>query len=137
MFKKIRKFKNSKRRSTGSVCVEFAFVAPIFFLLVIGSIEFARIHMIQSAVENACFEGARRGIVPCATNELCKQRTEQFLQSARVTDFDVVVEPEVIDSLTEEITVTTTVTLNAKNGFGISGFFKDRSMTKQVSLATQ
>ena len=72
-----------------------------------------------------------------ATNELCKQRTEQFLQSARVTDFDVVVEPEVIDSLTEEITVTTTVTLNAKNGFGISGFFKDRSMTKQVSLATQ
>ena len=64
MFKKIRKFKNSKRRSTGSVCVEFAFVAPIFFLLVIGSIEFARVHMIQSAVENACFEGARRGIVP-------------------------------------------------------------------------
>ena len=136
MFKKIRKLKNSNR-NTASVCVEFAFVAPIFFLIVIGSIEFARVHMIQAAVENACFEGARRGIIPGSTNALCVQRTEEFLESAGVQDYTIEVQPLVIDAVTPEIVVTTTVKLNAKNGFGISGFFKDRSMVKRIALPTQ
>ena len=93
--------------------------------------------MIQSAVDNACFEGARRGIVPGATNAICKQRTEEFLELAGVNDYVVEVEPGEIDALTREVVVKTTVTLNAKNGFGISGFFKDKSMVKQVSLPIQ
>jgi len=93
--------------------------------------------MIQSAVENACFEGARRGIVPGATNAACVARTEQFLELAGVNEYVVTVEPAVIDTITNEIVVTTEVKLSASNGFGISGFFKNKGMTKSVSLPSQ
>lgn len=136
MFKKIRRFKNGKRNKA-AVCIEFAFVAPIFFLIVIASIEFARVHMIQCAVENACFEGARRGIVPGATASACETTASNLLTLAGVDDFAVTVEPATLDASTKSIEVTATVPINAENGFGVSGFFKGRSLTKKISLPVQ
>jgi Flp pilus assembly protein TadG len=128
--------KNQKNRA-GSVTVEFAMVAPIFFVILFGSIEFARVHMIQSAVENACFEGARRGIVPGATSAICKSYTEALLDMAKVKNHTVTVTPASINAATQEITITTVVPLTAENGFGISGFFQDKAMSKSITLPIQ
>jgi len=43
----------------GTAAVEFAFVAPVFFLLVFGMIEFSRMVMIQQSLTNAAREGCR------------------------------------------------------------------------------
>ena len=52
--------KRTERR--GAALVEFALVAPIFLLLVVGSIEFGRAIMVQEALTNASREGVRTGI---------------------------------------------------------------------------
>jgi Flp pilus assembly protein TadG len=52
---------NGKRR--GAAAVEFAVVAPIFFLFLIGILEFGRLMMILGVVTNASRSGARAGAV--------------------------------------------------------------------------
>lgn len=43
----------------GTAAVEFALVAPVFFLLVFGLIELGRMVMVQQALTNAAREGCR------------------------------------------------------------------------------
>jgi Flp pilus assembly protein TadG len=45
----------------GAAMVEFAVVAPIFFLMVLGMIEFGRAMMVQALLTNAAQQGARAG----------------------------------------------------------------------------
>lgn len=135
--KPIRNLRRRPNWRKGSVAVEFAMIAPIFFVIVFASIEFARVHMIQSAVENACFEGARRGIVPGATADICKTRAETLLNLAKVSNHVVTVTPAVFDATTQEVTVSASIPLSAQNGFGLSGFFQDKTMNKSITLPMQ
>ncbi|MFK7768353.1 MAG: TadE/TadG family type IV pilus assembly protein [Mariniblastus sp.] len=115
------------------MAIEFAMVAPIFFSLIFACIEFTRVHTIQAAVENACFEGARRGIVPGAATHVCKATTESLLD-VLIKDFTVTVTPSTIDVTTDEVTVTASVPLNAGNGFGLTGLFQESSLTKSITM---
>ncbi len=51
------------RRSTGQALVEFALVAPVFFLLLFAIIEGGRFIFFYQALNNATREGARYAIV--------------------------------------------------------------------------
>ena len=62
---KIRKRNKSSRQ--GATAVEFALVAPILFLLIFACIEFARIMMTISMIEQSAFEAARHVAVLGAT----------------------------------------------------------------------
>ncbi len=53
------RFKRRRRRG-GAACVEMAFVAPFVFMLVFGSIEFARMVMIQQSLTSAARLGCRK-----------------------------------------------------------------------------
>ena len=48
-----------KRDESGAVAVEFALVAPVFFLLVFGIVDFSRAFYTLNAVSSAVREGAR------------------------------------------------------------------------------
>ena len=47
----------------GTAAVEFAIVAPVFFLFVFGLIELGRIVMVQQALTNAAREGCRTAVL--------------------------------------------------------------------------
>ena len=51
------------RRHRGVAAVEFAIVAPIFFMMVIGIIEIGRAMMVQQVLINASRFGARRAVM--------------------------------------------------------------------------
>jgi Flp pilus assembly protein TadG len=55
--------RSARGRGRGQAMVEFALVAPIFFLLVLGLIEFARAMYYVQILNNAAREGARYAIV--------------------------------------------------------------------------
>jgi hypothetical protein len=60
----------SKRRGRGQALVEFAFVLPVFLLLVYSIIEFGRYVYTVQILNNAAREGARYAIVHGSTS-LC------------------------------------------------------------------
>jgi Flp pilus assembly protein TadG len=55
----MRILRNSKLNRRAAAAVEFAFVAPIVFLLLFGILEWCRYVMIRNVTENAVREGAR------------------------------------------------------------------------------
>jgi hypothetical protein len=77
------KFSRLRRRSRrGVVMAEFAIVLPIFILAVIGIIEFGRAVMVQQILVNATREGARRAIVPGATNDEVTELVGNYIDAS-------------------------------------------------------
>ena len=67
------------RKQRGGTLVEAAVVLPVFFLLVLGIIEFARAYNIHQTLTNASREGARYSVAPMAG-------TATLPSTAQVTD---------------------------------------------------
>lgn len=53
----------SLRRENGQTLVEFALIAPILFLLLLGIMELGRVIFAYNTISNAAREGARYGII--------------------------------------------------------------------------
>ena len=68
--------------------VEFAIVAPLFFLLVFGMIEYGRMVMVQQVITNASREGARRAVLDGATTGEVRNKVNDYLESAGITASD-------------------------------------------------
>ncbi len=70
--------------------VEAALVLPIFFMVVLGIVEFGRAMMVSQLVTNASREGARLAIVDGSTNTSVEDFIYQFLlDSVNVAEGDV------------------------------------------------
>lgn len=73
----------SKRR--GAAAVEFALVAPIFFMLVLGMVEIGRAVMVRQVLTNASREGARRAVLDGAKAAEVTTFVTTYLANASVT----------------------------------------------------
>lgn len=92
--------------------VEFAVVAPLFFLLVFGMIEFGRMVMVQQVITNASREGARIGVLDGATTADVTSAVNNYLSSAGVQGATVTVTPDPPSSAGYGAPVTVTVSVN-------------------------
>jgi Flp pilus assembly protein TadG len=75
-----RQSRTSQR--SGAALVEFAIVLPVFFLLILGIIEFGRAFMVGQLVTNAAREGARQAVLDGSTNTAVTSTITSFLQGA-------------------------------------------------------
>ncbi len=82
----------------GAAVTEFAIVAPVFFLVILGMIEFGRMAMVQQVITNAAREGARIAVLDGATKNKVDQRVNDYLVSAGVRTATVAVTPDPPDS---------------------------------------
>jgi len=56
------------RRRRAAALVEFAVVAPVFFLVILAIVEVARLFMVGSLMTNAARSGCRAGVLPGKSN---------------------------------------------------------------------
>ena len=82
-----------QRDRRGASAVEFAVVAPVFFLLVLGIIEFGRMVMVQQVITNAAREGARIAVLDSATPGRVTTRVNDYLSSANLSGATVTMVP--------------------------------------------
>ena len=125
-----------RRVRHGAVTVEFALVVPILFLFVFGIIESARLNMLRNSLENAAYEGARRGIIPGATAADAQAEAERVLDAVSVGNASVAVSPAAIHSTTPEITVTVSVPLNGAS-WVIYVSARNNVMTRSITLTRE
>lgn len=124
----------ARRRSRqGAAIVEFAFCAPVLFMIFFASLEFSRVNMIRQSVENAVYEGSRRGIVPGATADDCRQSAQWVLDTVFAVGAQIDVAPAVIDDDTDDVTVSVTVPLNS-NSWVTPLFFENKSVSGSMTL---
>ncbi|MGA2061629.1 MAG: TadE/TadG family type IV pilus assembly protein [Thermoguttaceae bacterium] len=78
-----------RRQRRGAAAVEFAIVAPVFFLLVFGMIEYGRMVMVQQVLTNASREGARVGVLDPPTGQtslpIVTSTVNNYLTSAGIS----------------------------------------------------
>jgi len=71
-----------RKKRRGAAAVEFALVAPLFFLLLLGMIEVGRAIMVQQILTNASREGARRAVLDGATDSEVTTSVTTYLTNA-------------------------------------------------------
>ncbi len=130
-----RKLQNrhGEKPRTGAVVVEFAICAPLLFFIFFASLEFSRVNMIRQSVENAVYEGSRRGIVPGATADDCRASAQWVLDTVFIAGAEIDVSPSVIDDNTDDVTVSVTVPLNS-NSWVAPLFFNNKMVNGSITL---
>ena len=78
----LHKLWGSYRRKRGAAAVEFAIVAPLFFMLLFGMIEYGRCVLVQQMLTNASREGARRGVLDGTTTQDVVDVVQSYLASS-------------------------------------------------------
>lgn len=125
--------RGKRQNRTAAVVAEFAICAPILFLFFFASLEFSRVNMIRQSVENAVYEGARRGIVPGATAANCRDSAQVVLNSISAGGATITVTPSVISKDTPLVTVAVSVPVNS-NSWVVPFFFEGRVIQSQMTL---
>lgn len=92
--------------------MEFAVVAPLFFLMVFGMIEFGRMIMVQQVITNASREGARMAVLDGATTAAVQAAVQTYLEGATIQDAQVTVNPDPPSSAGYGEPVTVAVSIN-------------------------
>ncbi|MEN1678873.1 MAG: TadE/TadG family type IV pilus assembly protein [Planctomycetota bacterium] len=95
----------------GTAVVEFAIVAPVFVLILLGLIEFGRMAMVQQVITNSAREGARIGVLDGATVASVSAKVDNYLAAAGINGASVTVSPNPPDSAKygESVTVNVSV----------------------------
>jgi Flp pilus assembly protein TadG len=72
----------------GAAAAEFAIVAPLLFLLILGIVEFGRLMMVQQTLINAVREGARKATLPGTTTSQVQSTVDTYLKNGGVNGAD-------------------------------------------------
>jgi hypothetical protein len=115
-----RMFKNcSKWKRRGVAATEFAIVAPIFFLMVIGFIEFGRAMMVQQVLINASRVGARQASTTGATTAQVQAAVQAYTSGVTISGVTVTVTPDPSTAV-----AGTTITVNTSVPFSSVSWLK-------------
>ena len=85
--------RRNRSRRRGATLVEFAIVAPLLFLLVLGMLELGRMVMVEQFLTHAAREGARRGILEQSTGPDIETMITDYLAAKTIAGATVTVTP--------------------------------------------
>ncbi|MDZ4657966.1 MAG: TadE/TadG family type IV pilus assembly protein [Bythopirellula sp.] len=127
---------NRLKLRRGATAVEFAIVAPIFFLLMLASFEFSRMNVIRHTADNAAYEAARHAMVPGATAAEAVAKANTILNTVGTRGARVTITPTTLGPTVDTINVQIDVPLN-QNGWIVPKFTSGRTLTAQSTLRTE
>lgn len=130
---RVRRRSNRRR---GATAVEFAIVAPVFFLVMLAMIEFARLNVLRNTADNAAYEAARVAMVPGATTAQATAEAQRLLNVVGARGARITLDPPTITSATESITVSIDLPLD-QNGWVFPRFTASRTLSSQATLRTE
>lgn len=100
-----------RQERRGAVTVEMALVAPVFFLFVLGVVEFTRAMMVQALLTNAAHLGARAGIIDNSQQSDVANAVNNYLSAGGITGATTSVSPNPPSSAGYGQFVTVTVSV--------------------------
>jgi Flp pilus assembly protein TadG len=133
-----------RRRPRGAAAVEFALVAPLALLFVLGSIEFGRAMFLQHVAVNAARTACRQGILGTSSTATVQSTAAQMLQSIGIagatTSVAVSQQTDVDVSAAapgESIGVTVTIPFGQNSWLPSAMYLGSKSLTGQVTMAKE
>jgi Flp pilus assembly protein TadG len=124
----------------GVAIVEFALVAPIFFLVVMGVIEIGRAIMVQQHLTNASREGARvAGKDSTMSASDVQSAVNNYLSGAGISGATTTVSPNVLSGVLdgEPVTVSVSVSYSQVSWVPSPWFFQDTTLGAATVMTRQ
>jgi Flp pilus assembly protein TadG len=119
----------------GAAATEFAVVAPVFFLMIIGFLEFGRALMVQQVLINASRVGARQAITTGATSAEVQTAVEDYTAGVAVPGVVVTVSPDPGSANPgTAITVTTSVDFGDVSWMSSPWFLNGKTLTASSQM---
>jgi Flp pilus assembly protein TadG len=103
--------RSAQQKRNGAAAVEFALIAPLFFLLIFGMIEYGRMVMVQQILTNAAREGARVGVLDGSTQTKVSTAVNTYLTAAGIKNATTTVSPDPPSSAAATSPVSVTVSV--------------------------
>ena len=128
------------RTRQGAAAVEFAVVAPVFILLIVGMVEVGRGLMVQQILTNAAREGARQAIMEGATKSSVETIVTNYLSGSSISGGTVVVAPDPPSDAAprDPVTVTISVPVSSVRWMLMSKYFPDSSeFSAEATMLTE
>ncbi len=127
-----------RKQRRGAAAVEFAVVAPVFFLLVFGMIEYGRMVMVQQIIVNSAREGCRAAVLDGSTTSGVKSTviTAMSAGNISITTSNVTVSPDPPSNAEfgDPVTVTVTVPFNQVSWLPSPMYLGGKSMTASTTM---
>lgn len=132
------RFLSSRRSSdrTGTTTVEFAIVAPVFFLVIFSMFEFSRLNVIRHTADNAAYEAARVAMVPGATAAEAITEANRLLNMIGTSGAVVTVNPSTLSLSTAAVTIAIDIPLD-QNGWVVPKFTAGKTLHAESTLRTE
>jgi Flp pilus assembly protein TadG len=120
----------------GVAAVEFAIVAPIFFMVVLGIIEFGRMSMVQQVITNAAREGARIAVLDGSTNAGVTNKINDYLIAASINGATVTMTPDPPSTagFGQPVTVNVSIPFDNVSWLPTSIFLQGQSLNATVVM---
>ncbi len=120
--------RRSARR--GASAVEFAIVAPVFFMLVLGMVEVGRAMMVQQVLINASRVGARQAVTLASTSSSTITTATDYATNVGVPGITVAVTPDPGTAAAgTELTVTSSVGFESVSWLPAPWFMGGKTLT--------
>ncbi len=125
-----------RRNRRAAAAVEFAIVAPIFFLLVLGMIEYGRMVMVQQVITNASREGAREAVLDGATVADVTNTVNSYLTTGSISGATVTVAPDPLSDAEfgDPVTVTVSIPFDQVSWLPSPMYLGGRTMTASTVM---
>jgi Flp pilus assembly protein TadG len=128
----------SRQRRRGASTLEFAVVAPVFFMLIFGMFEFGRMLMVQQVLTNGARSGSRVAVIDGATSSEVVSTVEEYLEGGSIDESDVkiTVTPSNLAQTDtgEAITVELSVPFEDVSWLPSPWFLEDKTLTAQSTM---
>ena len=134
---KLEKVRGSCRKNRrGAAVVEFAVVAPVFFLLVFGMIEYGRMVMVQQIITNASREGARVAILDGMTTVDVTSTIDNYLNNSGIAGANVSVatNPPVAPDYAESMTIAVDIPFGQVSWLPTPIYLSGRLLTATTTM---
>ena len=120
-----------RRNRRAAAAVEFALVAPLFFLFVFGMLEFGRMVMVQQVLTNATREGARLAVLDGSTVATVTTTVNSYLAAASITGATVTIAPNPLSNAEfgDPVTVTVSIAFSQVSWLPSPMYLGGRTMT--------
>lgn len=119
----------------GAAVTEFAIVAPVFFMMVIGFIEFGRALMVQQVLVNASRVGARMASTTGATSTDVQTAVQNYTTGVKISNVSVTVSPSPASAAAgTTVTVTASVPFSKVTWMKTPWFLGGKTLTASSQM---
>ena len=129
-----RENRSHRRKRWGVAAVEFAVVAPVFFLFVFGMIEFGRAIMVQQMITNASREGARLAVLDGTTTADVEATVQGYLTTIQGAQVNVSPDPPANAGFGQPVSVSVQVGFNQVSWLPSPMFLSGRVLSATTAM---